>query len=286
MRTVYSSNRELAHIWANNNDATIYKKASSLSCQFDKLYSYNTCIAEIVGDTVIFNSHSYSNSTAKHQGLARQAIHGKNAIFIDVPRYDLRSLKFTQNDFNTLIVEPNHQKIGELLVKAKNARLNGSFYESQAFNISESIKNYANLLGLQYEALDLSQYQQAAIEADKARKALEKIRKAERIKEQAEALEKWRNGEDIRAYFETVALRIKGEDIETSKGAKIPVEHAIRAYPILKRLHKGEAVKDLSAHSIKLGHYTVSRIEKNDLIVGCHRIPFAEVYAIAEKLGV
>lgn len=285
MKTVYSSNRELAHIWANNNDSSVYKRASSLSCQFDRLYSYNTCIAEIVGDSVIFNNHSYSNSTAKHQGLARQSIHGKNIIFIDVPRYDLRTLQFGQIDFNEVIVKPNHAKIGDLLVKAERARLNGDFYKSQAFSIAENVRLYAELLNLEYAPLDLSEYQAIALQADKARKTQEKIRKAERIKEQAENLAKWKAGEDVRAYFEVTALRIKGDDIETSRGAKIPLEHAIRAYPLLKRLHQHDASLDISAHSIKLGHYTVNRVEKNDLIVGCHKIPFNEIYAIAKNLN-
>lgn len=284
MKTVYSSNRELAHIWANNNDSSVFKRSSSLSCQFDRLYSYNTCIAEIVGDSVIFNNHSYSNSTSKHQGLARSAIHGKTAIYLDIPRYDLRSLRFTQGDFDELIVKPNHAKIGDLLVKAERARKNGDFYNADAFNIAENIRLYAQLLGLNYQPLDLSEYQKFALDADKARKAQEKIRKAERIKEQAENLEKWRAGEDVRSYFEVTALRIKNDEIETSRGAKIPLEHAIRAYPLLKRLHNGES-HDLGNHSIKLGHYSVNRVEKNDLIVGCHRIPFSEIYSIANKLN-
>ena len=285
MKTVFSSNRELAHIWANNDDASVYKRASSLSCQFDRLYSYNTCIAEIVGDSVIFNNHSYSNSTAKHQGLSRQSIHGKNIIFVDVPRYDLRTLQLGQIDFNEVIVKPNHAKIGDLLVKADRARLNGDFYKSQAFSIAENVRLYAELLNLEYAPLDLSQYQAIALQADKARKAEEKIRKAERIKEQAENLARWKAGEDVRAYFEVTALRIKGDEIETSRGAKIPLEHAIRAYPILKRLHERDSSVDISAHSIKLGHYSVNRVEKNDLIVGCHKIPFNEIYAIAKNLN-
>lgn len=285
MKTVYSSNRELAHIWANNDDSSVYKRASSLSCQFGRLYSYNTCIAEIVGDSVIFNNHSYSNSTSKHQGLARQSIHGKKLIFLDIPRYDLRTLQFTQNDFNELVVKPNHAKIGDLLVKAGRARLNADFFKSEAFNVSENLKAYAQLLTLNYDPLDMGEYQAIALQADKARKEQEKIRKAKRIKEQAENLARWKAGEDVRAYFEVTALRIKGDEIETSRGAKIPLEHAIRAYPLLKRLHQHDASLDISAHSIKLGHYTVNKVDKNDLIVGCHKIPFSEIYAIANNLN-
>jgi hypothetical protein len=237
-----------------------------------------------VGDSVIFNNHSYSNSTSKHQSLARSAIHGKNKIWLDIPRYDLRSLRFTQGDFDELVVKSAHVKIGDLLVKAERARKNGDFFNAEAFNIAENIRLYAKLLDLNYEPLDLSQYQKTALEIDRARKAQEKIRKAERAKEQAEDLIKWRAGEDVRSYFEVTALRIKNDEIETSRGAKIPLEHAIRAYPLLKRLHNGEA-HDLSAHAIKLGHYTVNRVEKNNLIVGCHSIPFSEVYEIAKALN-
>jgi hypothetical protein len=285
MRTTYSSNSELAHIWANNDDVEVYKKANSMSCQFNRLYSYNTCIAEIVGDSVIFNTHSYSNSTCKHQNYARQSIHGKTNIFLDIPSYGLRSLVLTQNSFDELIVTPNHRKIADLLVKAERARLNGEYFKGEAYQIEQNIKAYAELVGVVYTPLDLEQFKADSIELDKARKAQEKIRKAEKIKQQAEDLEKWRKGEDIRSYFEVTALRIKNEEIETSRGARIPLDHAIRAYPLIKRLHQMDATLNLSGHAIKLGHYTVNRIEKNNLIVGCHSIPLSEIYAIAHQLN-
>lgn len=284
MRTTYSSNAELSHIWANNDDVEVYKKANSMSCQFNRLYSYNTCIAEIVKDAVVFNSYSYSNTTSKHQGLARQAIHGKKVISLDIPSYNLRTLVFTQNDFNELVITPNHRKIAELLVKSERARLNGDYYKGSAFNIEQNLREYAELVGLNYSPLDLEQFKEASLKLDKANKEQAKIRKAEKIKEQAEDLARWRNGEDVRSYFEVTALRIKNDEIETTRGAKIPVEHAVRAYPLLKRLHQSDKTLDISNHSIKLGHYTVNRVEKNNLIVGCHSIPFSEIYLIANQL--
>ena len=116
MKTKFSSNTELIHIWANNDDPTYNKRANSVSCQFDRLYSYNTCIAEIVGDTVIFNSYSYSNTTSKHQSIARQAIHGKAAIHIPIARWNIQTLKFGQNDFNDVITEPCLKLAGEWFV--------------------------------------------------------------------------------------------------------------------------------------------------------------------------
>lgn len=285
MKKVFSSNAELVHVWANNDDSTVYKKSGSMSCHFDKLYSYNTCIAEIVGESVIFNTYSYSNSTCKHQGHAQSATHGKNKIFLEIPSYNLRSLVFTQNDFNELVVKTNRHWIARLLVKAERARLNGDTYKAEAYSIEQNLKRYAELIKLNYEPLDLDHFKNEAIALDKGRKAQEKIRKAEKITEQVEDLQRWRNGEDVRSYFEVTALRIKNDEIETTKGAKIPMEHAVRAFPLLKRLHEKDQSIDLSSHSIKLGYYTVSRVEKDNLIVGCHSIPFSEIYAIANQLN-
>lgn len=284
MRTTFSSNSELAHIWANNDDVEVYKKANSMSCQFNRLYSYSTCIAEIVGDVVIFNKHSYSPTTSKHQGYARQAVHGKTIISLDISSYGLSTLVLSQNSFNDLIVEPNHRKIAELLVKAERARLNGEHFKGEAYQIEQNIKAYAELVGVVYTPLDLEQFKADSIELDKARKAQDKIRKAEKIKQQAEDLEKWRNGEDIRSYFEVTALRIKGDEIQTTKGAKIPVSHAVRAWPILKKMiEDGCFMSDL--RSIRFGHYTANHISDKGLTVGCHLIPFSELFAIANQLN-
>lgn len=54
MKKVFSSNRELVHVWANNDDSGIYKRANSVSCQFDVLFSYNTAIAHIYGENCNF----------------------------------------------------------------------------------------------------------------------------------------------------------------------------------------------------------------------------------------
>jgi hypothetical protein len=285
MKTVYSSNSELTHVWANNPDPTVFKKSSSMSCQFDKLYSYNTCIAEFVGNAVVFNTYSYSNSTCKHQGFAQSATHGKTKIFLEIPSYNLRSLVFTQNDFNELVVKTNQHWIARLLVKAETARLKRDIYLAEAYSIEQNLKQYAELVKLTYDPLDLDQFKVSAIEADKESKAQAKIRKAEKVIEQAEDLIRWRNGEDVRSHFEITALRIKDYEIQTSRGAKIPVDHAVRAFPLLKRLHEKDTSIDLRSHSIKLGYYTVSRVEKDNLIVGCHSIPFNEIYEIAKQLN-
>lgn len=284
MRTKYQSNSELIHIWANNSDFDVYKSANSVSCQYDRLYSYNTCIAEIVGGFVVFNNHSYSNSTSKHQSLARSAIHGRNAIYIDAPRYNLQSLRFSQHDFDDILVKHHEQQAEHYLLKASRSRKYAEFNQSMAFEYLNALKQYAELFGLEYKAKDLTELQQAAVENAKKQKELEKIRAAERIKEQAEKLEQWRHGEDVRINFEMTALRVKGDQIETTKGARIPLEHAIKAWPLFKRIYDRNETFTPNGHTIHLGHYSVKQCDSKNLIVGCHTIPMLEVLGIANQL--
>lgn len=283
MKTRFQSNAALAHEWANNDAENVYKSASSLSCHFDILYSYNTAIAQIHGDSVILNNYSYSNSTSKHQHLAYDASRQYNQIFLSFGQYNLKRLIFNQQEFNDFVKHYNEQKANDLLVKASRSRKWGALYINQAIEIFRNLKKYADLLDLDYQVRDLSEYQQIAIEAETKRKELEKKEKEARIIKQAENLIKWRNGESVNTYFEVTALRVKDDTIETTKGARIPLADAIEKWPILKLIHE-KGMRQFN-HVIKLGNYTLNRIEGNNLIVGCHTIPFNEVESIAHQLN-
>jgi hypothetical protein len=285
MRTKYSSNSELSHIWANDPDPSIGKSANSMSCQNGKLYSYSTCIAQIIGDTVIYNTASYSVTTSKQQGYMQSATsHYSKKIYLDIPRRGLDSLVFNQRDFEEIVIKPNANKANDLLVKASRSKKYATLYSGQAFSIIKNLEKYALFTGLFYSCPDIDDLQELAIKADKEAKALEKIRRAERIKEQEEALINWRKGEDVRNRFEITALRIKEDQIETTKGARIPLDHAIKFWGLIKSWHeKGVSyVKD--HHSIHLGNYSVNRFENGILTVGCHSIPYSEIENIAHQL--
>lgn len=286
MRTKYSSNLELSHIWANDPDPSIGKSANSMSCQNGKLYSYSTVIAQIINnDTVIYNTASYSVTTSKHQGYANHATnHFNNKIHLNIPRRGLDSLVFSQSEFNN-IIEFSEREASQSLLKASRSRKYADMYNRQALSIFSNLEQYALLFNLKYETPNLDHLRESALKADKEAKALEKIRRAERIKEQAEALINWRNGEDVRNRFEITALRIKEDQIETTKGARIPVDHAVKFWGLIKSWHdKGVSyVKD--HHSIHLGNYSVNRFENDVLTVGCHSIPYSEIESIAHQLS-
>jgi hypothetical protein len=234
---------------------------------------------------VILNSHSYSNSTAKHQSLVRSAIHGRECISLDISNYNLSTLKFGQRDFDNIIVKHNEAKASELLLKASRSKKYAGIYNGQALSIFDNLKAYAAIFGLVYElSIDnLEDLKAKALAADKQAKALAKIRRAEKITEQAEALEKWRAGENVNNFFEVTALRVKGDEVQTSRGARIPLAEAIRAWPLLRKIAESDEV--LRPENMRLGYYQVNSIDNKALIVGCHTIPMAEVLAVANQLG-
>lgn len=288
MRTKYSSNSELAHVWANESDFQYSprKTANSMACEYGKLYSYSTCIGQIIdNNTVIYNTASYSNTTSKHQGFMHSATsHYSNKIYLEFPRRGLNSLSFYQKEFNDFVLSHNLNTANSLLVKASRSRKYAEGYRAQAFRIYDNLVKYAALFNLEYQAPDYSSLEAQAIEAEKKAKELEKIRRAERIKEQAEALENWRAGLDVRNNFELTALRIKEDQIETTKGAKIPLDHAVKFWSLIKSWHEKGAQYVKDHHSIKLGYYTVNSFKNDILTVGCHTIPYSEIQLIANQL--
>lgn len=286
MKTKYSSNRELTHIWAHDHEPSIMKSANSMSCQNDILYSYSTAIGQIVNnDTVIYNTASYSNTSSKHQGLMMSATsHYLNRIYLDIHKYGLNSLILNQRDFDELILEPNLRQASEYLLKSSRSKKYKDFYSSKALSIFNNIEKYALLFNLSYKLPNVDHLLESALKADKEAKAFEKIRRAERIKQQAEALQNWRNGLDIRNYFEITALRIKDDVIETTKGAKIPLDHAIKFWGLINSWHKKGMTYIKDGHSIHLGNYVVNSFKNDILTVGCHSIPFSEIQNIANQL--
>lgn len=92
---------------------------------------------------------------------------------------------------------------------------------------------------------------------------------------------------------------IAGE-LETSEGARVPLRHAFRVFQFVaacraagKGWQPGDTARKAAGHSmpgprqIRVGHFNVDSISAaGDFAAGCHRIQWAEVIALAERLGV
>ena len=145
----------------------------------------------------------------------------------------------------------------------------------------------------------------------KARQAREQVREARlsalREKFAADNAEKaaaWRTGESV--YFNAglyqlpradrralesgrgmpVMLRVKGEEIETSKGARIPLDHAPRILKLIQSVRAAGREYVRNGHTEHAGTFAIDRVTVDGkLIAGCHEIDYAELARLAGELG-
>jgi hypothetical protein len=83
------------------------------------------------------------------------------------------------------------------------------------------------------------------------------------------------------------ALRIKGDMLQTSHGAEVPLEHAIRAFRFIKLCREAGREWSANGQQIRVGHFRVDSISAaGDMIAGCHAFTWPEVERVARLAGV
>jgi len=291
MKTVFSNHSEVCHVWASQAQET--GKAGNISFKGTEILSYHWWIMAkfIIGTNVILaRNWSYSNSTSKHLTRVHGAIPGHyEVIYCENPDgYSHRSN-----------IENYVQRINSYASAFKTART----YKQRIFNENQceisQLKRYCEIFNVQCPSgyIDLNTtYNLGLIESAKVRaEELEKIRteKFEQLRQsiasEVEKLENnWIEGITNETYislrkkgryydnfgFSQTRLRIKNEQVETSRGAKVPIESA----KILWRMI--QAGRDVKGYQV--GYYTV--ISLNGVLkIGCHEITREEIKRFTEK---
>lgn len=284
------------HAWAHQTQS--HAKASALSFTGPRLFSYSTCIAEIVNDAdgapvYLLNDTRYSATTSSKHYPPRNGAIPRGAHIIRLPwgvRQGADALRLNAAEFYDAIPGALNEAAAHYL-KSTRARLDWSKAHSlaSASEILDALEAYAALFG--FEFTRPASFDSLAAEVEKTRKAAithEKVEKERRAALQAEALQAWRDGGPMGGfYFVDTALRINGDIIETSRGANIPLEHGVKLWPLLSRWKaEGKSYTGaVNGHSIRLGHYAVESFDGDVLRVGCHDIPYSELARIAGLLG-
>jgi hypothetical protein len=126
-------------------------------------------------------------------------------------------------------------------------------------------------------------------EARKAeREATAQAERAEREQAEREAwlagARNWFRGRDARGG---ALLRVNGDTLETSQGASVPLDHAVKAFRFVKLCRdRGEGWKR-NGHTIHVGHFHVDQIAANgDFHAGCHFITWDECERVARAIGI
>lgn len=116
----------------------------------------------------------------------------------------------------------------------------------------------------------------------------------DKMRKQAEARAAWLAGEGPRHVrldgpngSALVRRSPDGERLETSHGADVPWEHAVKAFRFIRLcVERGEAFHT-NGRTVRVGFFKVDRIEANgDMVAGCHRFAWPVMRELAEREGV
>ena len=282
MKTVFSNHHEVCHVWAQQKQSE--GKASRIFFEDKSIYSYGRHFEMarfIDANTVFITTRGYSVSTSKHLSLVRSAVSHKRVF--EVP-------SFTYHPDN---VRHYIELARGYFDKAKRARTSATYLLGVAKHTVTILREYLEQFPTPipdshaelWTALNHGTYLdgevQAALlkkerEARKAELESQRLAREAREREEQERLEKWIAGELGYGYFSAMRLRVRENEVETTHGAKVPVIEARKLYRALK------AGIDVAGQHI--GHYTVTRLDTEEIIIGCHRIPLAEIERIAPQV--
>ena len=299
MRTVVKP-AEVPHLWAHATQDEARNAQGNVSFHGPSLYSYNAIIGQRVeprkGDVYfLLSSLSFSVTTAKHQNAASYACQGVGETFT-VPDLSVSYAgKPTGHKDN---LKHFRAEIERWALKAKRARKHGTWALAQAQNARDQGNRYAQVFRLATRfSLPDDTHCGEIIRKDREAKAKERkqdqARQAVLLVEQKEAIVEWRNGQ--RAWipgnyqlpvFLRVMRRDTGGYVETSKGARVPLEDAKRlALQASNVQRQGSTYHPVER--VTVGPYRLDRIDADGtVVVGCHTIPWTETERMARVLGV
>lgn len=314
MKHVFTSDYDIAHLWANQaqNNA---RKSGNNNFYFnpDKtIYSYGRHfpIAKLVGKYVLFTTRGYSVTTSKHISTVKGALsqdQSHNIIYVNNPNeIDIR---YRSNFYRSLLddVEFLAEQIPNVKARIANARKPEKYIpeltglEDHVNRIEAFAKDYAKNVpvlpddlmkdGTSYVSFNkkrlsmaIRKFRKSAVLENMAdlKTAIAKRDEQARIKSakiDADMLAKFRAGEVDYVYnnSNTTYLRVDNDTVRTSRGIRIERPDAIRLYAAFK-------AKKLIGQ--KFDYHTITSVEKDTVIAGCHHIPFSEIELAAVALGI
>lgn len=288
------SHDQVAHAWAHQTGKQ--RNGKRLFYKGDRIYSHGRhfLIARLLDvngvPSVLFTTREYSVSTSQHKSIVAGACSHLPIYYVEDPGH-----------FPNLADWERHlQDANELATKSRRAHKewNINHYLSQAQSAADRANslNAAFDLKLPEVTIETLGVHLANREAriEKARKLEERNRRKaakERFEREAETRTAWLAGAEGVHWRGTAPngsalLRIKGETLETSQGASVPVDHAIKAFRFVKLCRDTKTAWHRNGHTLHVGQFSIDSIEANgNFRAGCHIIEWSEAERIAKELS-
>jgi hypothetical protein len=279
----------VAHLWANRSQDSARNPGNNFYFDRETIYSYGNHfpIARHVetkrGRAVLFTTRDYSVTTSRHKWTVLGACKHLTVFHVQHPTDSDRKAQFVEY----------RQRYVELARKYTRARSNRPWILGSLRDVVDEANRFAQFFGLRSRLsmpADLSAMQVECKAIEKRDRERKQRAEANRQRESLERLQKWVDGETdflCQQSYGPIRLRIKGDELQTSRGARVPLEHAIKAFRTIKRLHdKGQAY-ERNGHTIHLGHFALDAIDRQgNVTAGCHQVEWPEIERVATIAGV
>jgi hypothetical protein len=310
MKTVFD-NRQCAHVWAQQNQDEGRSSNGNLFFHGKTIYSYGyhfPLASFITRDTVFVNSDSYSVSTSKHQGYVTGAINHKQRLYVSTRVMKAfadegRFGKATQKALSdTAIIDAQTHIEKAAKRKARKFAANDLLAAQAVIRGAEHIFTYFDAIAPKefrdFQKTITGDNVQSVIAAEKSR--LDKEEKA-RLKREKQAQEKLKQSCMLWAEFKEhdmpvyqskeIFLRVNGDEIETTKGAKIPLAHGVKAFKKILAVKEKGIAWEKNGERVRVGHFEIDSIYPHyeggqlAIIAGCHTIYWPEIERIGKQLS-
>jgi hypothetical protein len=301
------SHEQVFHAWAVQNPAQPIGKNAKGSVSFagPVLASYGHYpIGNLTGRRIpgargrtlaLIQSRDYSATTRGHIYRAMGALDARRYVAVRVPEIQPDGpADHTENCASLTRIALDAWR------SITRARRVAAMYAQDYERAVEAGRVYRAAFGLSLKGRPALPHNWKAVKRAAQRQTLKARREAERGRQERHAeytrqaagrAAAWRDGQAVAYPFGfPVQLRIKPgapDTVETSRGAEIPLEHARRIWPTVRRIKAGlRKPFKANGRTIKAGLFTIERITRQGTIeAGCHTITFEAVAGFAYRAG-
>jgi hypothetical protein len=287
IRSVYPVDM-VAHVWAHKSQDFARNPGDNFYFRGDTIYSYGSHfpIARHVENkrgesAVLFTTRSYSATTAGHKCMVAGACRHLTVFHV---------AQVNTTEPRKQFAEYRAQYMA-LVGKYAKARQRKPEILDSLRGLVEEANRFAEFFGIRARLTlpnDLTGMVAECLAIEKREKSRKQREEAKREREARERVQKWVDGEsDFCPSFGPIRLRVRGDELQTTRGARVPLAHAVKAFRVIKRLHdKGQAYQR-NGHTIHLGHFALDSIDSaGNVRAGCHEVAWEEIARVATLAGV
>ena len=271
------NNKEIAHLWANQSRPR--GTGSHFYFEGDTIFSYGSHfpIARHYKGAVLFTRRDHSVTTSQHKSIARRAA-SHLPIFVVVNPLE----------------KPGRADVAAYAEDIKSRTLAAGRARNPDFHLAELERQIANANAFCEKFGFTTRFEmpgnieelraKAKASAEREAKARERA-KAKLEAENANTIAMWLAGEGVTIphAITRVYLRASNGNLETSKGARVVLDEAHKAYRFC-RLHRANGWHR-NGETFRIGDYNLDAVNEAGIVAGCHRIEWNEVERFATAQG-